>query len=468
MRDEKKSIPALESIPKWFDTIREKDGNAFAGLKSVRQNALEHFLALGFPHKKLEKWRNTDLKKALAFDYQLATEDFRMSDILDEVFECDAHDLDAFIVNLYKGRFVYKESPLHTLENGLIVGSLKAAFDQYPEIVKMHFAKYAQTEKSAFNALNTALFLDGLFVYVPKNVVVEQPLQFINAVGTSEDVFVQNRNLIVLEENSQLTLIQCDDSYNYKRSLTNSLTEISLGANASLDHYRLQNINNNSTLISNITVEQARDSRLYTNSIILNGGLIRNETFVKLNGSGADANVLGVYLADKNQHIDNQVYIDHAVANCTSNELFKGILDDYSRAVFNGHILVRPGAQKTLASQNNANIILTDKAMINTKPFLEIYADDVKCSHGATVGQIDEDALFYIRQRGISEDNARLLLMYAFAADVTQAIKIESLRVRIEDMIKKRLRGELYICDQCVLQCSNPEKYKFEIDMSKI
>jgi Fe-S cluster assembly protein SufD len=468
MRDIKSSIPALESIPQWFDTIQKKEGAAFAGLKSERQKALAHFLALGFPHKKVEKWRNTDLKKVLEFDYQLATEDFRMSDILDEVFECDAHDLDSFVVNLYKGRFVFKEKPLHTLDNGMIVGSLKAAFDEYPEIIKSHFGKYAQTEKSAFNALNSALFLDGLFVYVPKNVVVEQPLQLINAVGVSEDVFVQNRNLIILEENSQLSFIQCDDSYNHKRSFTNSLTEVVLGANASLDHYRLQNMNNNSTLISNFTVEQERDSRLNTSSIILNGGLIRNETFVKLNGSGADANVLGVYLADKNQHIDNQVYIDHAVPNCTSNELFKGILDDYARAVFNGHILVRPDAQKTLAFQNNANIILTDKAMINTKPFLEIYADDVKCSHGATVGQLDEDALFYIRQRGISEDNSRLLLMYAFAADVTQSIKIDSLRERIEDMIKKRLRGELYICDQCVLQCSNPEKYKFEIDMSKI
>jgi len=457
-----------DKIPQWFDTVVGKEGHAFSGLQDFRASALADFNKLGFPHKKMEKWRNTDLKNTLPFDYSMATQDFLMKDILGEVFECDVHELDSYVMNLYKGRFVFKEKPLHKLDGGVIVGSLSAAFDQYPDLVNQHFGKYAKTEHNAFNALNTALFLDGLFVYVPKNVIVEKPLQLINAVGTTDEVFVQNRNLIILEENSALTFIHCDDSYNYKRSLTNSVTEVILGANASIDHYRLQNINNNSSLVSSLAVEQARDSRLSTNSIILNGGLIRNETLVKLNGEGANADIMGVYLADKNQHIDNQVYVDHAVPHCTSNELFKGILDDYARAVFNGHILVRKDAQKTLAFQNNANIILTDKAMINTKPFLEIYADDVKCSHGATVGQLDENALFYIRQRGISEDNARMLLMYAFAADVTHEIKIDTLRERVEDMVKKRLRGELSICDQCVLQCSSPEKYNFEIDMNKI
>lgn len=468
MSNEINSIPALDSIPQWFDAVVEKEGNAFKGFQKHRKVALEDFNRLGFPNKKLEKWRSTDLKTTLSFEYKMASEEFRMQDIMDKVFECDVHELEAIVINLYKGRFVYKENPIYTLAGGVVLGSLSAAFDKYPELIEKHFGKYAKTENSAFNALNTALFLDGLFVYVPKNVIVDKPLQLINAVGTSEDVFVQNRNLIILEENSQLTLIHCDDSYNYKRSLTNSVTEIVLGANASLDHYRLQNINNNSSLISSVAVEQARDSRLTTNCLYLNGGMVRNETYTKLNGEGAHADVLGIYLADKNQHIDNQVYIDHAAPNCTSNELFKGILDDYARAVFNGHILVRRDAQKTLASQKNANIVLTDKAMINTKPFLEIYADDVKCSHGATVGQLDEDALFYIRQRGIGEDNARMLLMYAYAAEVTQKIKIDSLRDRIEDMVKKRLRGELSICDQCVLQCSSPEKYKFEINMSKI
>jgi Fe-S cluster assembly protein SufD len=212
-----------------------------------------------------------------------------------------------------------------------------------------------------------------------------------------------------------------------------------------------------------------RDARLTTNAITLNGGLIRNEHYVKLNGENCEANVMGVYLVDKTQHVDNQVFIDHAYPNCYSNELFKGILDDSARAVFNGHILVRRDAQKTNAFQNNKNILLTDKAVVNTQPFLEIYADDVKCSHGATVGQLDETAMFYLRSRGISIENARLLLMYAFAAEVINHIKIEPLKIRIDDMVKKRLRGELSICEQCVLHCSTMEQeVKFDIDMSKV
>jgi Fe-S cluster assembly protein SufD len=208
---------------------------------------------------------------------------------------------------------------------------------------------------------------------------------------------------------------------------------------------------------------------LKTNSITLNGGLIRNNVDVKLNGEYAEADVFGVYLMDKEQHVDNQVFIDHASPNCYSNELYKGILDDKGTAVFNGHILVRKDSQKTNAYQNNKNILLTDTARANAKPFLEIYADDVKCSHGATVGQLDNEAMFYLQSRGIKEHDARMLLMYAFAADVINKINIEALKIRIDDMVKKRLRGELSVCDKCVLHCSSPEKeINFDIDLSKI
>jgi Fe-S cluster assembly protein SufD len=206
-----------------------------------------------------------------------------------------------------------------------------------------------------------------------------------------------------------------------------------------------------------------------TNSISLNGGLIRNYNHVKLNGRFAEADILGVYLMDKEQHIDNQVYVHHASPDCQSNELFKGILDDEASSVFNGHILVDRDAQRTNAFQNNRNILLTDRASANSKPFLEIYADDVKCSHGATVGQLDTEGLFYIRSRGICEASARLLMMYAFAAEIINKIKIEPLRDRIDDMVKRRLRGELSICERCVLHCNHPDKeLNFEIDMSKV
>ena len=205
-----------------------------------------------------------------------------------------------------------------------------------------------------------------------------------------------------------------------------------------------------------------------TNTIVLHGGLVRNNIHVKLAGEYAEADILGLYLVDREQHVDTQVYVDHAVPHCTSNEMFKGILDDQASGVFNGHILVRKGAQKTQAYQNNRNILLTDKARIHTKPHLEIYADDVKCSHGATIGQLDPEAMFYLRTRGIGEHTARMLLMYAFAAEVIRKIGVEPLRERIDELVAKRLRGELTICDQCVIDCRERRPVAFDIDLSKI
>lgn len=459
------SYPILSKLEGW---LKETNGFFPPQWQSVRKDALESFMKMGFPHQKLEKWRNTDLSKALSFEYSLHTQDFNPNISEDEIFRCDVHELDAFTINLYRGRYVYKDYPIFEMTNGAIVGSLAAAITKYPELVQKHFGKYIKdNEQKPFDLINTALFLDGLFIYVPKNIKMEQPIQLINAVGREENAFVQSRNLIILEENSELTFIHCDDSYDYKRSFSNTVNEFYLGPNSSLDHYKIQNLNNNSYLVNSDYFHQERDSRLSTNKITLNGGLVRNEVYDNLQGSGAHSDILGLYLCDKNQHVDNQVFVDHAVPHCESNELFKGIVDDYAHAVFNGHILVRPDAQKTNAYQNNNNIILTEKASVNSQPFLEIYADDVKCSHGSTLGQLDENSLFYIRQRGIGLANARLLLMYAFAAEVINFIKIENLHTRIDDMVKKRLRGELSICDQCVLQCSNPE-YNFEIDLSKI
>lgn len=464
MRTEK--TPAiLNKLDAWF----EETIQAFSpDVQKIRYAALERFKEIGFPHINMEKWRNSQIKEVLKYDYKMYTREFSPNLTEEDIFKCDVHELDAFTINLYRGYYVYKDKPIFKMSNGAIVGSLAAAFREFPELVKEHFGKYIKEgEEKAFNLLNTALFLDGLFIYVPKNTKIEKPIQLINAVGREENALVQNRNLIVLEKGSDLTLIHCDDSYDYKRSFTNSLSEFYIGANAQLNHYKIQNLNNNSFLVNSDYFHQEKDSRMLTNRMMFNGGFIRNEVYAKLNGQNADADIQGLYLADKNQHIDNQVFVDHAVPHCQSNELFKGIVDDYASAVFNGHILVRKDAQKTNAYQNNNNIILTDKARINSKPFLEIYADDVKCSHGSTMGQLDEEALFYIRQRGIGIDNARLLLMYAFAADVITSISIDSLHTRIDDMIKKRLRGELSICDQCVLHCSSPE-YNFEIDMSKI
>jgi Fe-S cluster assembly protein SufD len=435
-----------------------------------RKSAIEHFKSQGFPDSKTENWRHTDISSALETNYNYYLEPtFQKGLNLDKIFQCDIPHLQTDMISQLNGWYISKNGSMKTDSNGVVIGSLAEARKKFPDLIDTHYGKIADDKKSGFVALNNAFAKDGVFIYVPDNVHVETPLQMVNIIHHDENIFIQNHNMVILGKNSSLQLVQCDDSVDHQHCLINTITEIFIDENAALDHYKLQNKNDNSTLINSMFFDLKKDARLSTNAITLNGGLIRNENYVTLNGENCEASVLGVYLVDKAQHVDNQVFIDHAYPNCYSNELFKGIVDDSAHAVFNGHILVRKDAQHTNAYQKNKNIILTDKATVNAKPFLEIYADDVKCSHGATIGQIDENALFYLKSRGIGEHNARMLLMYAFAAEVINHIKIEPLMIRIDDMVKKRLRGELSICEQCVLHCSSMEKeVKFEIDMSKV
>lgn len=435
----------------------------------LREEAISVFAQKGFPTTKQEKWRNTDISKALnhTFTFQLEP-DSREVD-LQEIFKCDVPGFATHMVAQLNGWFIDRGNKLKQADSGVIVCSLDEAFKKHPQLIETHFGKYATVGDNSLTALNTAFSRDGVFIYVPDNVEVKETVQMVDLINSTDSVFVQARNLIILGQNSSLRLVQCDDSIDDNVGFINSVTEVVIGRNSSLDHYKLQNKNDRSALINSIYFHLEADARLSTNAISLNGGLIRNETSVRLNGRGSHADVLGVYLMDRNQHIDNQVFIDHAEPDCTSNEMFKGILDDHASGVFNGHILVRQDAQRTNAYQNNKNILISDKAVIDTKPFLEIYADDVKCSHGATVGQLDQEAMFYLRSRGIGMENARMLLMYAFAAEISDKIAIPELRLRIDDLIKKRLRGELSICDQCVLHCNTREqKVSFEIDMSRI
>jgi Fe-S cluster assembly protein SufD len=296
---------------------------------------------------------------------------------------------------------------------------------------------------------------------------VEKPVQMVNIVNAPHNIFIQPRNLIVIGKNARLTLVHCDDSIQHGHNFTNAVSEFYVGENAHLDYYKLQNKDDECTLINNNHFYLNDYSHLTSTTLTFNGGLIRNESKVTIDGSGAEANLYGLYLMDRKQHVDNRVFIDHAKPGSYSNELYKGIVDEEASAAFYGHILVRRDAQQTNAYQNSRNIALTDTARIDTNPFLEIYADDVKCSHGATVGQLDQDALFYMRTRGICERNSRMLLMYAFAAEIAHKIRIPALVERTEEMIEKRLRGELTICDQCVLHCKD-EPLDFKIDMSLV
>jgi len=438
-------------------------------VKELREHAFVDFLKLDFPTEKTEAWKNTDLKKVLEQDFVFFFEPTDKNIDIDNVFRCEVPDFDTHIISLYNGWYVSKDKPLTRLPNGTIVGSFAKALETYPKLVMKHFNKYAKENINGFNSLNTAFAQDGVFIYVPDGVQTDKTLQMVNVLNKEDNLFVQNRNLVILGKNSKLTLVHCDDSHNHKSSFTNTVTEVFMDEGAQLDHYKLQNLNNDTSLINSTFFYQSANSNLSTFAISLNGGLIRNDLRITLDGEGSHADIFGLYLVDKDQHVDNHVFVDHSKPGCTSNELFKGILDDHATAVFNGHILVRKDAQRTNAYQKNRNVLLTDKATVNAKPFLEIYADDVKCSHGATVGQLDDNALFYIKSRGISEYNAKLLLMYAFAAEVINKVNIIPLRERIDDLVKKRLRGELAVCDQCVLHCKNQEiKFEFEIDMTKI
>ncbi len=437
-------------------------------LAEKREEAFASFTKLGFPDTAMESWRLTDLQESFARGYDYHLHPMEGTDF-QKVFSCNIPHLDTAIIGQLNGWYVSKEVPLMELGNGIIMGSLAEALKKYPALVEKYYGLLADDAVDGFTALNSAFMQDGVFIYVPENVQSPRPVQLINVIHDDRNLFLQSRNLVVVGANAKLSLVHCDDSYNHQASFSNVVTEIHLGEHAILDHYKLQNLNNNSTLISTVCFRLGAGASLESHYISLNGGLLRNNIRLLFNGPHGKANIYGIYLMDRKQHVDNQVFVDHAFPDCTSNETFKGILDEHARAIFNGHVLVRRNSVRTDARQTNKNILLTDTARVNSKPFLEIYNDDVKCSHGSTTGQLDPESMFYLRQRGIGEETARMLLMFAFADEIVVKISIPQLRQRIEDMVKKRLQGELQICEQCVLHCSTPEHpVEFHIDTSKI
>jgi Fe-S cluster assembly protein SufD len=282
---------------------------------------------------------------------------------------------------------------------------------------------------------------------------MEKPLQIINLSHSFKNLRITRRNLIVVEENSVANIVVCDHTLCNRSYLTNSLTEIFVGKNAGIAFDRLQNENSLSTQINNLFIHQLKNSRFNGNSISLHGGLIRNNFYMLQNEPNCETNLNGLFLCDDKQHVANYVLVDHASPNGTSNQLFKGILDNDATGSFNGKILVRKDAQKIQAYQKNNNLLLSSAARMNIKPHLEIYADDVKCSHGATVGQLDNESMFYLRSRGIGEKEARHLLMYAFANEIVSRISVPILKDRIIELVDKRLRGELSKCNNCDIHC---------------
>jgi len=418
-----------------------------------RSEAMEAFRDLGIPDNSHEAYRYTDLQQSFLLPFKKYIEPKKVIFSVEDMFHCDIPDLNTDVLLLVNGWYHQSQSAMQTLPNGMIIGSMAEAARKYPEIVQEHYGKYADFRQDGLIALNTGFAQDGTFIYVPKNSGSDHAVQIVNLLLSPENLLVQHRNLVIVEEGAQAVVVVCDHSLSSHRFLTNAVTEVFVGKNAQLDFYKIQNENNESRQISTTHFHQERDSRVDFNTVSLHGGLIRNNVYAKLAGSGAENNTSGLFLADKNQHIDSYAYIDHAVPDCLSKQNFKGVLDDNATGAFTGKILVRKDAQRTVAYQTNNNICLSNKAKMNTKPILEIYADDVKCSHGATVGELDMNAMFYLQSRGIPFREARLLLMYAFGYEVLKSVKIAPLKDRLDDLVDKRLRGDLSRCNSCHLHC---------------
>jgi Fe-S cluster assembly protein SufD len=358
-------------------------------------------------------------------------------------------NLSTYTYFLINDRYYDEKGPEEALPEGVFAGSLQTFSEQYPEQFAAHYGKIADYADNGVVAYNTMFAQDGFVIYVPKNVTVEKPLQLINILRGGVDLSVNRRLLIIAEENAHVKLLVCDHAVDDVHFVVTQVTELFAGVSAQVDLYELEENSVKVTRLNNLFSVQKEKSEVVTSGITLHNGYTRNNYNFRLEGEHAEAHVGGLAICDKTQHIDNFAFLDHAVPNCNSNELFKTVLQDKATGVFCGKILVEKDAQKTLAYQTNRNLCASPDAQMFAKPQLEIYADDVKCSHGLTTGHLDDEALFYMRARGIDKEEAKLLLMVAFTRDVVDMVRIDSLQERLSMLIDKRFRGDLMRCGNC-------------------
>ena len=420
-------------------------------MNAVRDEAFENFKTLGIPTKKLERYKYTDMTKLFEPNYGVNLKRLDIPVNPYDAFRCDVPNLSTSLYFVVNDTFYTKTTPKAQLPDGVRIGSLKAEAEKNPELIAKYYARLANTSDDGITALNTMLAQDGLLVYVPKNVRVERAVQVINILRSDVDLMINRRVLIIVEEGAEIKLLFCDHAADDRNFLTTQVIEAYVGRNASLDLYCMEETHEKNVRVSNLYIDQEADSRVNHNIITLHNGVTRNRTDLTLSGEGAECVLNGCAIADKNQVVDNNTLIDHKVPHCDSKELYKSVLDGKATGAFAGRVLVRKGAQKTTSEERNQNICATREARMFTQPMLEIYADDVKCSHGSTVGQLNDAAMFYMRQRGISEKEAKLLLEFAFINEVIDTMKLEPLRDRLHHLVEKRFRGELSKCAGCKL-----------------
>jgi Fe-S cluster assembly protein SufD len=394
------------------DFERLEKERAAPAVQRLRKAAIARFAELGFPGPRDEEWRFTPVAPLAKAPFRLAPADG------------------------------YGSAASRPLPEGVLVGSLAEALAKHPQLVEPHLGRYADYKRHVFIALNTAFLRDGLFVYVPPGRVIEEPI-FLNSLVSGHNGNVpyawHRRCLVVLGANAQATVVETFNGASGLTYLTNAVTEVVVGENAALDHYKVQEEGDAAYHMAVMQVQLGRAARFASHAVTLGGAWVRNEVNAVFGGEGGECTLNGLYRGAGRQLVDNHTFIDHALPHCTSHELYKGVLDGQARGVFNGKIFVRQDAQKTDAKQTNQTLLLSDDATINTKPQLEIYADDVKCTHGATVGQLDAEQAFYLRTRGIGADEARALLTFAFANDIIERIKVASVRERLgQDFLAAR------------------------------
>ena len=445
----------MQSEKQYIDLYNETQGmikqHSCDVLNKVRDKAFEDFKRQGFPTKKMERYKYTDISKLFAPDYGLNLQRLKMPINPYEEFKCDVPDLNTSLYFVVNDQFYTDQLPKPQLNDSIVVDSFLNALKTHSEIITKHYAKLADTAKDALTAFNTMLAQDGLFVYVPKDVKADRTIQVINILRSDVNLMLNRRILIVLEDGAELSMLFCDDSADDRKFLATQVIEAYVGNNAKLELNCLEETHLKNVRISNVYIDQQKNSRVSHNIITLHNGVTRNKLDLTFSGEGSECFLNGCVVADKHQHVDNNTVINHSVGNCTSNQLYKYVLDDHAVGAFAGLVYVAKDAQKTLSHEVNQNLCASSTAHMYTQPMLEIYADDVQCNHGSTVGQLNNAALFYMQQRGIDKREAKLLLEFAFVNEVIDKMELVPLRDRLHHLVEKRFRGELDKCRGCQL-----------------
>jgi len=419
--------------------------NGRAPLHALRSAARERFEDLGFPTTRNEEWKYTNATPIARTKFALAAGPAD-SDLARSAFEAARvrlfGEMDSPLLVFVNGHYSEPLSTPGSPEAGFTVGGLSAALERDPSFIEARIGRLATSDDQGFSALNTALFQDGAFIHVARGRVIEAPVRILYlSLALSEPTMSHPRTLIVADEHSQLTVVESYAVFGDGPCFTNAVTEVFVDDAAVVDHYKIQQDQASSYHIASLLIRQGQSTNFSSHSVGMGGAIVRNGVRALLDGEGSESHLNGLYLAGGHQHVDNHTAIDHARPNCNSREIYHGILDGSSTGVFNGKIFVRQDAQKTDARQTNRNLLLSNSAVIDTKPQLEIFADDVKCTHGATVGQLDEEAIFYLRTRGIPRAEAASLLTYAFASEIVDRVRPKAIRERLGESVRSWLAG---------------------------